>query len=380
MLRDRYEMDKLFASIAGVAGRMEPELTQIDAILDDDGVYALVRGDLERRYPRTTRTGRPSTPVEVILRMLVVKHLYGLSYEQTEAQVADSLVLRQFCRVYCQAVPDDTTLMRWANEIRPRTLEALNRRVLGIASRAKVTRARKLRTDGTLVETNVHPPSDSSLLADGVRVLSRLIGRAKPLVEAVHGPTKAVFRDRTRSSKGLAREIASRARGGTGKAKAAYVRLLGVTQASVAQAKTVLASLREQSGAKAAELGDGIAGFIGRVEQVIAQTKQRVLAGESVAAADKLVSLFEPHTGIIKRGKVGKPAEFDRKVWLDEVDGGLVSGWRVLEGNAPDQRQWWVSLDKHNACSSASWVAASTTARRGWNGGWDWASSPATWQ
>src|SRR5437763_57118 len=76
-----------------------------------------------RRYPRTATFGRPSTPVEVILRMLIVKHLYDWSYEQTEQWVSDSLVLRQFCRVYAERVPDDTTLLRWANLIQPATLQ-----------------------------------------------------------------------------------------------------------------------------------------------------------------------------------------------------------------------------------------------------------------
>jgi IS5 family transposase len=85
----------------------------------------MVRRDLEQRHPLTRWTGRPSTPVEVILRMLVVKHLYGLSYEKTEQYVKDSLVLRRFCRVYLEAVPDHSTLNKWALTIRPETLQAL---------------------------------------------------------------------------------------------------------------------------------------------------------------------------------------------------------------------------------------------------------------
>ena len=123
--------------------------------------------------------GRPSTPVEVILRMLVVKHLYGWSYEATERWVSDSLVLRQFCRVYAEHVPDDTTLLRWANLIQPATLHRLLDHVVGLARSLKVTRGRKLRIDGTVVATNIHHPTDSTLLYDGVRVLSRTLAKAK---------------------------------------------------------------------------------------------------------------------------------------------------------------------------------------------------------
>ena len=112
MLLDRYETDKLFDCSLTLTNQMDPVLAQIDQLLEDEALYQLIRGDLAGRYPHTKQTGRNSTPVEVVLRMLAVKRLYGLSYEQTEYQVRDSLVLRQFCRVYFEAVPDDTTLIR----------------------------------------------------------------------------------------------------------------------------------------------------------------------------------------------------------------------------------------------------------------------------
>ena len=112
MLRDRYEPLNLFGFVPTLGMAMEPVLAQLDTLLDDDTLFQLVKADLARRRPRTRIDGRPSTPVEVVLRMLVVKHLYGWSYEQTEQWVADSLVLRQFCRVYAERVPDDTTRIR----------------------------------------------------------------------------------------------------------------------------------------------------------------------------------------------------------------------------------------------------------------------------
>ena len=180
MLQDRYETDKIFENILKLTNEMDPILAEIDRLLDDEELYQLIRNDLARRHPQTEVTGRNSTPVEVILRMLAVKRLYALSYERTEYQVRDSFVLRQFCRVYLQDVPDDTTLIRWAKLIQPRTLEKFNQRLTQLAVQLKVTRGRKLRTDGTVVETNIHPPSDSSLLADSVRVLGlHLAGQSK---------------------------------------------------------------------------------------------------------------------------------------------------------------------------------------------------------
>ena len=113
--------------------------------------------------------------------MLVVKGLYGSSEEETERQVSDSLRLRQFCRVYLNAVPDEPPLIRWANLIQPKTLEKFNQRIVQLVSERKVTGGRKLRTDGTVVESNIRPPSDSRLLADSVRVLVRSVARGRSL-------------------------------------------------------------------------------------------------------------------------------------------------------------------------------------------------------
>jgi transposase, IS5 family len=156
MIVDRYDPMKLFELVAKLELEMEPELARLDGLLDDDVIFERVRADLRGRYPNSARLGRHSTPAEVILRMLVVKRLYGFSYEQTERFVSDSIVLRQFCRLYLEAAPDDTTLIRWANTIGPETVASLNDRVVELARSLKVTRGRKLRVDSTVVETNVH--------------------------------------------------------------------------------------------------------------------------------------------------------------------------------------------------------------------------------
>lgn len=168
MLVEHYEPDKLFEEVVGYMPEMAAELVKIDAYLEDEKLFRLIKKDLSKRYPKTCQTGRNSTPVEVILRMLVVKRLY--SYEETEQRVSDSLRLRQFCRVYLQDVPDDTTLIRWTNQIQPKTLEQFNQRIIQLAVKRKVTKGRKLRTDGTVVESNIRPPSDGRLLADIVCV------------------------------------------------------------------------------------------------------------------------------------------------------------------------------------------------------------------
>jgi len=282
MLRDRYETDPYFwVIIEQLAIEMEPELAQIDKMLEDDELFQLIRKDLGQRHPHTLETGRNSTPVEVGLRMLAVKRLYQYPYRGTEHHVGDSLVLRWFCRVYFNAVPDHTTLNRFALDIKPETLRAFNERVTKLATVLKVTRGRKLRTDGTVVESNIAYPRDSKLLNDGVRVLSRALKQAKVLVEDTVG-IRGVCRDRTRSARNQARQIANYTRQRSTKAKAnlkgVYQRLIKTTQASVQQAQTALSVLKSQSSQTATRIVDVLETFIPRVEQALDQTVRRGFA------------------------------------------------------------------------------------------------------
>ena len=351
MLQDRFETDKVFTETLRLTNEMDPILAQIDQLLDDEELYQMIRQDLAKRYPQTERTGRNSTPGEVILRMLAVKRLYGLSYERTEYQVRDSLVLRQFCRVYFNEVPDDTTLIRWAQLIQPETLERFNQRLTELATQFKVTKGRKLRTDGTVVETNIHHPSDSSLLADSVRVLGRTLSRAKEILKEETEFGKQVFRNRVRSARRQARQVgeAMRKRGEAAREQGmkAYRKLIKTAQATVEQAQTVLPALQAAKGNRAEKLTAVLEKLIPRAEQVISQTVRRVIKDEKVPASEKIVSIFEPHSDIIRRNKARKPTEYGHKVWLDEVDGGIVTRWDVLDGNPSDEQQWLPSLDHH---------------------------------
>jgi IS5 family transposase len=142
MLREHYPTDKRFEEILRYVPALEPELEKIDSYLEDEKLFRMIKKDMAKRQPKTKTTGRKSAPVEVILWMLVVKRLYNYSYEATEKRVRDSLSLRQFCRVYLNDVPDDTALIRWANLIEPKTLEAFNQRIVQLAVERKVTKGK----------------------------------------------------------------------------------------------------------------------------------------------------------------------------------------------------------------------------------------------
>jgi IS5 family transposase len=343
MLRDRYDPIDLFALIPQLGLQFEPQLAQLDQLLDDDAIFARVRADLAKRYPLTPVHGRHSTPVEVILRMLVVMRLYGWSYAQAEFFVNDSLVLRQFCRVYLEKVPDDTVLIRWAQTIGPETLQQLNDRVVQLARSLKVTRGCKLRY-----------PTDSSLLGDGVRVLSRLLRRTKAVLgqAAANALGPEAFRSRVRTVRKLAQQLhrIARRKGVAAREalKAAYGRLIDTAQRTGVQARRVLEALQRTVKPPAQRLAQRIGTFLPLLIQGIQQASRRVLDGKAVPAPEKLLSLFEPHTQIIPRFKAGKPVEFGRKLRLDEVEGGIITGYQILDqGGGQDQPYLKDGLETH---------------------------------
>jgi len=353
VLRERYPAENIFERVQVVGLAMEPVLMQLDKLLDEATIFQRVKTDLGQRYPQTQRLGRRSTPVEVVLRLMIVKHLYGWSYAQTEQWVNDSLVLRQFCRVYLERVPDDTTLIRWANTIQPETLAAVVAEVLRLARELKVTKGRKLRVDSTVVETNIHHPVDSNLLGDGVRVLGRLLNQARRLVQGKGQQSQAGLGEQAQAARQrvLAIMQAARQRGEAAarRMQTAYRDLVELAQHVVERAQTVSQALHAQANPSAQALAQHLDTFLPRVQQVMAQTTRRVLDGQTVPAAEKIASLFEPHTAIIRKGKPGKPVEFGRVVWLDEVEGGLISRYTVLPGNPPDADQLAPSLAHHQA-------------------------------
>jgi IS5 family transposase len=340
MLVDRYLSEDVFAQVPAVASRTDPVLKYLDRLLEDDILFHQVKADLGRRHPRTLWCGRHSTPVEVILRLLIVKHLYHWSFQETEDRVNDSLVLRWFSRVYFEHVPDDTTLLRWAQLIRPETMHALNDRVVELAVQAKVVKGRKLRLDGTCVQTNIHHPTDSGLLVDSVRMLSHFVERAKPLVEGMLAQASGICRSRVRSVRQVAQKLHRLVRRAEVSAqqleqqeeqqRSLYQQLISSTEQMVRQARQVLTCLIQQTEKQAERLVAQVEPLLPLVERVIFQARIRVLEGKQVTASDKVLSLFEPHTRIIPRHKGGAPVEFGRQVELDEVEGGIVTRYEIL--------------------------------------------------
>jgi transposase, IS5 family len=288
MIVDRYPPRRLFRLVPDLPQAFAPELAQLDRLLEDDAIFSRVKADMARRRPHSLTLGRPGTPVEVVLRLLVLKRLHGWSYEQVERFVGDSpsgalgtrcsaggsatmppMVLRQFCRVYLKKVPDDTTLLRWAQVIAPASLAALNERVVALARQLAVTRGRKLRLDSTVVATTIHHPSDSSLLADGVRVLSRVLRRARAVLGPAASLSKALFRTRLRRARRLVQSLhrLGRRKGeaATEAMRQADARLIAVARKTQAQAIRVGTALHERPEPPAQRLARQLDTYLPRV-------------------------------------------------------------------------------------------------------------------
>jgi IS5 family transposase len=213
MLIIAYPRDEGFFARAPFEYQLDPKMAKMDELLEDERLILRVGLDLAQSAPQALETGRPATPVEVTLRLAVLRRLNGWSYRQVEDEVKGSLKWRGFCHIYDHDVPDHSTIQAREAVIASETLHALNDLVVEQAQAKGVTQGKKLRTDSSVVETHIHYPTDSSLLADGVRVLGRTVARAREVVDGrVVRWHKTVFRNQGRKAKHLARQIAFLAR------------------------------------------------------------------------------------------------------------------------------------------------------------------------
>ncbi len=217
MLIIAYPRDERFLARVPFQFELDPELVEMDQLLDDRKLVLRVTHDLLLSAPQAAWNGRPSTPAEVTLRTSVVRHLMGWSYETLHDEIVGDAKWRWFCRIYDHPVPNHSTLRDREALIRPGSLHTLNNRLVGVGHERKVTHGRKLRTDGTVIETNIHYPTDSRLLFDSARVLGRLCREARELLHPRTATEKQLFRNRSRRAQRLARQIAQRLRGSKGK-------------------------------------------------------------------------------------------------------------------------------------------------------------------
>jgi len=331
--------------------RLDPMLQAIGDFIDEqEDLIERVRQDLERGLKRP-QTGRRGLCAQQVLRSLVLMRIKNWDYRELRERIADGITLRQFTAFYGEPVPRHDAFNRGFNRLTPQTLKDINERVIQAAVDLGLEDGTKLRVDTTVVQTDIHHPTDNTLLWDVVRVVSRLIGQ---LAAALERRRFKRFRDRTRAARRRMQEIQRMStRQRQQRQSDAYRGLIGIAADVVDAARGVLRQTRKARGGDmiadmaAAELRKEIEHFCRLGDRAIDQARRRILDGEQVPNAEKIYSIFEPHTDLIKRGKVQSPIEFGHKVLLAESAQGLITQYEVLKGNPSDEQHVGPSLHHH---------------------------------
>lgn len=326
---------------------LKEELARVDALLDDDSFLApfIARFD--------TRIGRPTVPVETYLRLMYLKFRYQLGYEVLVEEVKDSIKWRRFCRIHLDGrVPHSTTLIKLTRRYGSEIIDTLNDALITKARDQKVIRGRKLRLDTTVLEADIHYPTDASLLSDGIRVITRTVKGIKEAGAAVL--TK--FQDRSRSVKKCILSLTKVLRRRTGEAYTEVRQITGeilkTAQQVVVEAGQVAKNARQylyrqgnNPPKRVQFMTQALDRAIKLTEQVINQTI--AVQQGNVRLPERMVSIFAPEARPIKRGKLHASTEFGHKVLLQETEERVVTGYQVLDGNPGDDSLLVDAVDQH---------------------------------
>jgi IS5 family transposase len=329
---------------------LDPLLEKISGFIDKHPELAeAVRCDLERGL-ENPKTGRRGLTPNQVLRSLILMRVKDWDYRELRDRINDGYTLRNFTGFYSQPVPKHNAFNCAFNRIRPVTMKTINDTVIEAAVEDGLEDGKKLRVDTTVVETDVHWPTDATLLWDVVRVLIRLIGRLREIVpdDVPRFPNRK--RAARRRMQKLQRMTAAQRKS---QQFPVYKQLLAITQEVLANADRAAEATR-YSRVKTAVETLMLASLYAEIKpygrlglRVVDQARRRVIGQEQVPAAEKLYSIFEPHTDLIKRGKVNKPVEFGHKVFLAESARGLITQYHVLKGNPSDEDHVKPALDNH---------------------------------
>ena len=335
-----------------VSDLREEWMKHADQVLEDEQLVATVYEALAKRSPKSRTRGRHGTPAEVVMRLLLLKHIRNWSFDVVEREVRANLVYRDFTRVGAAKAPDSKTMGRWGLALGPETIEKIHARVVEIAQQKQVVQGRRMRLDTTVVETNIHYPTDSNLLGDGVRVLIRAMKR----IAEIAGQQGAKLRDRSRSVKLRVLEIGRivRTKGGPNRERLqqGYGKLLSAVGRVVGQAKRFSGEIAQGvkhsadvvQQAALEGMRKELDTFVPRVQQVMRQAKQRIFGGDT-HVNEKLVSIFEPTTEIIRKGKASKPTEFGKMVKIQESENQIITDYAVYEKRPSDSELVIPALD-----------------------------------
>ena len=345
--QERSLWEGLFAE--EVAELWEPWMCVVDELLEDEKLLDTVYEAQGKRHPQSRMRGRQQTPAEVALRMLILKHVRNWSYQVLEREVRANVVYRTFCRIGAEKVPDEKTLVRLGQVIGAETIRELHDRVVALAQERGVIRGRKLRVDTTVVESNVHYPTDSGLLNDGTRVLTRTMKQIEKKVGGLKRGVRNRMRSVTKRVIAIAQALRHKGPEGEFKRQKEYRQLLRLTRQILNDSQRVFEEVEalpspRRRGVRG--LGERLGAMAEQVRRVVRQTKARIFGGET-QFPNKVVSLFEPHTEIIRKGKAGRPNEFGKLVELQEAENQIVTHYEVFDKRPSDQHLLIPAVEAH---------------------------------
>jgi IS5 family transposase len=336
MRQERTVQATIFEVFAG--HQIGCELKAISGWLDGHRpLISLVASDLRREGLR--QTGRRGLPAETVLRCALLKQQRQLSYEELAFYLEDSASFRAFARLPLAWSPKKSVLHRTISAIRPETWEAVNRALIACAQQDKLEEGAMVRIDSTVTAALMHEPSDSALLWDAVRLMMRLLHQAA----ALPGAPAMHWHDRRRMAKRCASEIAySR---GKDNRRRLYRKLIAATHATRAALLRAAQRLIGLTDIAAERWRAQVSHYLPLITRVLAQSERRVLRGQAVPAADKLVSLFEPHADIIVKG--ARDVQYGHKLNLVTGKSGLILDIVIEAGNPADAERFLPMLDRH---------------------------------
>jgi len=335
--------------------RLNPVLKSIDEVLDKQGeLVELVREDLQRGLKKAN-LGRTGMNPSQVLRSLVLMRIKNWDYRELQERIEDGVSLRFFTGFESVTVPKHDAFNRAFKRLTVETLRTVNECVIQAAVGMGLEDGKQLRVDTTVVETNIHYPTDATLMWDASRTIQRLM---KKLGAKIPGK-RARVRNRNISGRRRMQQLQrmtaqERSRSQVRK----YREMIGIVEGVitdgeglVAKARKALARekrpLSKDAATRIEKLSKELEEYCQRGRQVVDQSRRRVLEGEQVPSDEKIYSVFESHTAVIKRGKAQKPVEFGRKVFLQESGNGLITDYRILVGNPGDGSHVSVSLEHH---------------------------------
>jgi len=307
------------------------KLQKMNAILDaNPHIVAAVHADLTEH---STNSGSHGMSAERVLRCAVLKHYKQYSYRELWERLKDGVSLRWFTRFHAAPIPHYTTLQKAIISIKAETWTRINEAVLLYARQRRLEKGTSLRVDTTVVETNIAYPLDSRLLWDSIRVLTRLMERSRQAVPEIN----FAFAKRTRRAKKLCyRIVMAKGPKAEHNRHKLYKDLIKIAQEVFRMGTRCLEEMRKQPLLASLPFCEELAHYSTLAEIAIDQCERRVVKGEKVPASEKILSLFEPHTDIIKRGKSQSPTEFGHKVLITTAKSGLITQYQVFRGNPDD--------------------------------------------